>query len=60
MDRSGDAFDDYVEQSRCRGGRKNSTTEAQKNAEESPFQVHSMTDIAGFGLIGHAREMALG
>jgi selenide, water dikinase len=26
----------------------------------SGFAVHSMTDITGFGLIGHARELALG
>ena len=25
-----------------------------------PFQVHSATDITGFGLLGHAREMAAG
>ncbi len=25
-----------------------------------PFAVHGMTDITGFGLIGHAREVALG
>jgi selenide, water dikinase len=29
-------------------------------AASGRFQVHSATDITGFGLIGHAREMALG
>jgi selenide, water dikinase len=29
-------------------------------AGSTSFRVHSATDITGFGLIGHAREMALG
>jgi selenide, water dikinase len=29
-------------------------------AASKGFSVHSMTDITGFGLIGHAREIALG
>jgi selenide,water dikinase len=32
---------------------------ASEIAQQGKFEVHGMTDITGFGLIGHAREMAL-
>ena len=45
------------------GGRK-SPSRDREGAEPVPLAsrgaVHSVTDITGFGLIGHAREMALG
>ena len=38
-----------------------SMTQLNKTAAEvvAKFEVHGMTDITGFGLIGHAREMAI-
>jgi selenide,water dikinase len=41
------------------GGEKPAAPAA-KPAANDGFSVHSMTDITGFGLIGHAREIALG
>jgi len=34
--------------------------QAAEIATREEFEVHSLTDITGFGLIGHAREMAAG
>jgi selenide,water dikinase len=38
---------------------RSSTTNDRRPANGGRFSVHGLTDITGFGLIGHAREMAL-
>ena len=35
------------------------STATQSPPSASPYAVHAMTDITGFGLIGHSRELAL-
>src|SRR5438477_10012539 len=32
---------------------------SQREATKDELPIHSLTDVTGFGLIGHAREMAL-
>jgi selenide, water dikinase len=42
-----------------RPGAEQDSTNGQRAKSDERLTVHSMTDITGFGLIGHAREMAL-
>lgn len=42
------------------GSMTRSNRVASEIARRQEFEVHSMTDVTGFGLMGHGREMALG
>ena len=72
VDRRGREVDDYFEQGGGRGDhqcsvwrtgvspvRAERSSAGQPRAAVPTWSVHALTDITGFGLIGHAREMAL-
>jgi selenide, water dikinase len=42
-----------------RPGERSSAHGSESHLNKPPFAVHALTDITGFGLIGHARELAL-
>jgi selenide,water dikinase len=42
-----------------RPGEQSEPPDTESRKPEAPFSIHALTDITGFGLIGHAREIAL-